>query len=487
MPLPLFAQLIRRFNPTPLVERRRFLRSTLAMGAASLLSNQISLANHAPLRRVVVVGGGLAGLACAYELKAVGFQVTLIEARSQVGGRVRTFDDFIPGKLVEGGAELIGSNHPTWLAYAEKFGLKFLDVSDETELAMPVYLAGKLASDELSQQLYEEFALATATLNEPAAMMDADEPWNSPQAAKYDNQNLADWIRSLKVSKLAKQLIAVQISSDNAIANERASLLAMLTAIKGGGLEKYWSDSEAYRCQGGNQQLAFKLAEGIGADHIQLKLAVQSITWNSTGATVKCVDGRTFECDDVVLALPPSTWSRIAFSPDLPANLNMQNIQMGPATKYLTAVKSRFWLADKLSPYALTDGPIAQTWELTDAQSIALPIAGLVAFSGGPSAEACLKFKPEERDAQYAAEFATIYPKFKENFVRSRMMDWPNDPLTFAGYSFPAPNQITSIGPTLQQGLGRLHFCGEHTCYKFVGYMEGALNSGVALARRLTN
>jgi monoamine oxidase len=30
-----------------------------------------------------------------------------------------------------------------------------------------------------------------------------------------------------------------------------------------------------------------------------------------------------------------------------------------------------------------------------------------------------------------------------------------------------------------------LHFAGEHACYKFVGYMEGALNSGVAVAKRI--
>jgi hypothetical protein len=33
--------------------------------------------------------------------------------------------------------------------------------------------------------------------------------------------------------------------------------------------------------------------------------------------------------------------------------------------------------------------------------------------------------------------------------------------------------------------LGRLHFAGEHASYKFVGYMEGALNSGAAVAKRL--
>jgi monoamine oxidase len=54
------------------------------------------------------------------------------------------------------------------------------------------------------------------------------------------------------------------------------------------------------------------------------------------------------------------------------------------------------------------------------------------------------------------------------------------------GYSFPAPGQVTTVGPLMYKGVGnRLHFAGEHACYKFAGYMEGALNSGVSLARRL--
>ena len=66
-------------------------------------------------------------------------------------------------------------------------------------------------------------------------------------------------------------------------------------------------------------------------------------------------------------------------------------------------------------------------------------------------------------------------------------MDWPGDPLTRAGYSFPAPGQVTTQGPLLQQGHGRLHFAGEYTCYKFAGYMEGGLQSGAAVARRLAD
>jgi hypothetical protein len=41
---------------------------------------------------------------------------------------------------------------------------------------------------------------------------------------------------------------------------EWQSYLGNLAMVKGGGLEKYWTESEVYRCKGGNQQLATRLA-----------------------------------------------------------------------------------------------------------------------------------------------------------------------------------------------------------------------------------
>jgi monoamine oxidase len=64
-------------------------------------------------------------------------------------------------------------------------------------------------------------------------------------------------------------------------------------------------------------------------------------------------------------------------------------------------------------------------------------------------------------------------------------VNWIDNAWISAGYSFPAPRQVTMHGPILFEGLGRLHFAGEYTSYQFVGYMEGALNSGAALAKRM--
>lgn len=480
-----FAVLSQRYRPVSREQRRRFLKATLAASAGLLLSNESGLAqaSRSP-RRVIVVGAGFAGLACAHELKSAGYKVTLIEARDRVGGRVLSFKDLIEGKNVEGGGELIGSNHPTWVAYQEKFGLEFLDVTEEEDASMPVFLKGKMLSDEEVEKIYEEMEAAMNLLNPEAEKIDAEEPWKSPDAATLDKRPFSEWIKSLTCGDLSRLAIEIQNASDNAVANDKASHLGMLAAIKGGGLDKYWTESEVYRCSGGNQQLALRLAEMIGADNIRLGLPVKEIVTTDEKVIVKGSLGYTIEADDVVLAVPPTVWSKIRFEPEMPERLKTQ---MGTAVKYLAAVKKRFWRENKQMPDALTETFISQVWEGTDNQDQenADTPACQVGFSSGAQAEQCLSLASGERDAKYTEQMEKLFSGYKDNFVKARFMSWPKDPLTLAGYSFPAPGQITSIGPTYYQGLGRLHFAGEHTCYKFVGYMEGGLNSGASLARRI--
>jgi hypothetical protein len=83
-----------------------------------------------PVRKVAVIGAGLAGLCAAYELRGLKYSVVVYEARERVGGRVESIKNFIPGKTVEGGGELIGSNHPLWNSYKRHFRLQFSDVKD---------------------------------------------------------------------------------------------------------------------------------------------------------------------------------------------------------------------------------------------------------------------------------------------------------------------------------------------------------------------
>ncbi|MEZ4652724.1 MAG: FAD-dependent oxidoreductase [Candidatus Eisenbacteria bacterium] len=168
-------------------------------------------------------------------------------------------------------------------------------------------------------------------------------------------------------------------------------------------------------------------------------------------------------------------------SPPPPARLRPQ---LGTSVKYLAHVKRRFWVPEGLSQYSFADAETGLTWEATDAQTGDENVVH-TSFSSAEIANRHRSRSTAERDAVMIEQMERIYPGYRDNFVASRFMDWPSDPWVGGAYSFPGPGQITAMGPVLHEGFPRLHFAGEHTCYKFVGYMEGGLSSGAELARRL--
>lgn len=485
MSTSLYSALFHRYGrPADGMTRREMLRATLAASAGLLVSQHLAFGQARPTgKRVLVIGGGFSGLAAAHELTAAGYDVTVLEARNRIGGRVISFSDFVPKKFVEGGGELIGSNHPSWVNYKERFKLEFLDVEEEADFEAPIVLNGKKLTAAESEKLWEELDAAANLMNKDAANVgDPFQPWKMKGAEGLDRRTLASWIQSIDASPLCKEALDAQLMADNGVSCEWQSYLGNLAMVKGGGLEKFWTDSEVYRCKGGNQSLAVRLLEGIGKERVKLRTIVRRV--DVTGkdkVVVTLASGETLEADDVILAVPPSVWNRIGIEPALPSALSMQ---MGTNVKYLASLKGTFWRQSELGPDSLSDGPINWTWHQTRGQKG--PGESLCAFSGGAAAETCREWAPTERNANYLKALAVAYPGVRASFIRSRFMDWPGDIWTRASYSFPAPGQVTTAGPLVREGLNnRLHFAGEHTCYAFVGYMEGALNSGVALAKRL--
>ncbi|MGH9373501.1 MAG: flavin monoamine oxidase family protein [Vicinamibacterales bacterium] len=474
-----YMSLKRKYGQPSGITRREMLQRSFAAGAGLLMSERVSSPLTAASGRVVVVGAGFSGLAAAHELSRAGYDVTVVEARNRVGGRVISFSDLVPGKNVEGGGELIGSNHPAWIAYAKQFKLEFLDVTEE-DLDFPIVLGGKPLTSEQSEQLWEEMETAFNTITTDAAKVDADEPWKAQGADALDKRTLADWIDKLSASPLCKSALRTMMMADNGVVTEWQSYLANLAMVKGGGLEKYWDESEVYRCNGGNQQLARKFVAEIGAARVMTRMPVRAVAITDEGGRVTLGDGKVLEAEHVLLTAPPSVWNKIAIDPVLPAALAPQ---MGTNIKYLMALKSAVWRRSELAPELLSDGPVSLTWHGTDGQKGAGE--ALVAFSGGPAADICREWTAAQRDKNYLAELNKVYRGITASFVRARFMNWPSDPWTKASYSFPAPGQVTTQGPTLRQGIGRLHFAGEYTSYAFMGYMEGALNSGAAAARRI--
>ncbi len=76
------------------------------------------------MKRVMIVGGGIAGLSAAYRLKrrATDVAITLIESDSRLGGKITT--DRVEGFVIEGGPDTFLSYKPRGLGLCRELGLE---------------------------------------------------------------------------------------------------------------------------------------------------------------------------------------------------------------------------------------------------------------------------------------------------------------------------------------------------------------------------
>ena len=76
-------------------------------------------------KRVIVGGGGIAGLCCAYELMKRGHEVTVLEASGSTGGHVRTVrEGLADGLYADGGAQhFTKPGYDLYWGYVKEFNL----------------------------------------------------------------------------------------------------------------------------------------------------------------------------------------------------------------------------------------------------------------------------------------------------------------------------------------------------------------------------
>lgn len=122
---------------------------------------------------VVVVGAGLAGLACAYDLFRAGTDVLVVEARDRVGGRVE--QQHLPdGRVVELGGELAGELHRHYRRLAAELGLELVPsyVAEPGEAAYDLVDGVALGETWLDERDLESMRRVTAELERLADELD---------------------------------------------------------------------------------------------------------------------------------------------------------------------------------------------------------------------------------------------------------------------------------------------------------------------------
>src|SRR4051812_4482479 len=91
---------------------------------------------------VVIVGGGIAGLAAAYELSKQGASFVLFEGASRVGGVI--FSEQVDGFVVDGGPDALLIQKPEAIALCREIGLGDRLVSTKTPRIAYIQRGGRL-------------------------------------------------------------------------------------------------------------------------------------------------------------------------------------------------------------------------------------------------------------------------------------------------------------------------------------------------------
>src|SRR4051812_21370049 len=104
--------------------RREAIKRAGALAAAATFAGPWRPPAQAPTApRIVVVGGGLAGLTAAYRLKQAGYAAQLHEAADRLGGRCWTIRGaFADGQIAEHGGELIDTGHTEMRHLVQELG-----------------------------------------------------------------------------------------------------------------------------------------------------------------------------------------------------------------------------------------------------------------------------------------------------------------------------------------------------------------------------
>jgi monoamine oxidase len=472
-----------------------------------------------PPPRIVIVGGGLAGLRCAHQLRQqVGWRTTVYDAAPRVGGRVETLRHFFAqGQVVEQYAEFISSEHTAVLALADTLGLPLAsapDVAPQGPMNTYWFRGGPYTQAQLNAEWQ---AFGWSLFHTAVQQM----PWptratrvNRPAAIATDRTSVTAWIDAHVPGGLTSafgQLCYAAVLSEYGGAPDQQSALNLVYLLgyddsaRDHGFQPRQAPvlagtDEKYHIQGGNDQLIAGIVAQLPPGTLQVGqplVALQdngnrtyTCTFQRGAATVDVV------ADHVVLALPFPMLRQVDLRK---ANLSpikrraIQQLSLGTNVKIQLQFQRRLWQADGFTGTSYADNGVASGYECAhdDAGRPGILIHGPAGTQGQELAaryalHTAAGAAPGRMVADILAAWEPLFPGVTAAYNgRAWYTNGNLHPFLGGAWSYYRVGQYTGLSGVEGVQEGNIHFAGEHTAPHFQGFMEGAVRSGERVAREI--
>jgi monoamine oxidase len=482
--------------------RRRLLKTATFVGATALLSKVLTptiswgQAKEGSKSQVVIIGGGLAGLNAAYQLKKAGITATLYEATSQVGGRVRSVKNAI-GKdiVVDLGGSFINTDHEDMLTLARELGITLVNqIENAKKLNFPssaYYFNQKLIPEA---EIAEKLRPLAAQITKDSELIDKDYDTYAPPIDRLSVTQYLDKYASLIPDPVIRRLIENTVRSEYGVEPDQSSALQLtfiLPTVDGQAVDLISGSDEAFASVEGNGQFAEKIASAL-TGHIQTNKELVGLKSQGEKFQLQFKTGEIVSADMVILAIPLMVMRRIKLEVELPEKLKrvIQELDLGLNEKIIAGFNQRVWQqSNGFSQQIWTDLGFSEAWD--DSQrSPELKSGALTYYFGGNEVKDALTGNPTSQGKVYSGRLNTVIPGLEAaangNFIRTA---WTRDPIIRGAYTNFKPGQYTefaefryveSKNPNESQEVhvNNLIFAGEHFSDEYYGYMNGGAQTG---------
>lgn len=436
---------------------------------------------------ILVIGAGVAGLTAARALAVAGRQVTVVEARNRIGGRILT--QTTQGEPVELGAEFVHGKPPELWALLEEAGLSAYELDGE-----------ELCLSEDGRRLEP----CAGDLEENFDWIEKLKGW-----AAEEDCSFAEYLERAQVPIEQRAQLISYIEGFNA-ADHR--LIGAAALGKQQAAEDAIEGDRLFHVEGGYRQVPEFLAGRLeaAAGRILLEHIVTAVAWHQGQAAVDCnspAGPLRITANKVVVTLPLGVlqagtvrWtpeplaileaaSRMRMGAAQRALLQFSASPVGPllAGAYAHSVPgTREPSALRRFGFLFAYGQLPPVWWTQYPHQSAT----LTGWVGGPRTQAWTGLPPEavRRDAiTTLAGVLAIDPAALEAQVTAcHTYDWQQDPFAMGAYSYVPAGAIgasEAMGEPQQQTL---FFAGEHTdTTGHWGTVHGAMRSGLRVAAQV--
>ncbi|WP_028937445.1 flavin monoamine oxidase family protein [Pseudonocardia spinosispora] len=519
------------------VTRRRFLRAVgvtggagamfATMGALDLAATDTARPRFEELRpadfhlsgrsaaKVVILGGGVAGLACAYELGKAGYDCTILEAQNRFGGRNFTVrggtthteiggmsqrSAFSTDQYLNAGPGRIAQWMVT-MDYCRELGVP-LEVFNNTNIDAYIYrekngakpgfpVRRRAAKADVYGYVSELLAKATdqGALDKQLNPEDKEKlldflrdwgdigkkvPGNPEKSWIYDGSNrrgYTQWpgatgshaVRSGPVPTLS-QVLHSEVGLDLSFENEYKDAMVMMQPV------------------GGMDQIPQALAKRVGADRIKLGCVVTKVSTGADHVQVSYREGgqdKMFEADYCIATLPPNLMVKVPnnFAPGVQRALNAY--KQVNAGKIGLEYRSRWWeITDRIyGGITETDLDLDHIWY--PSHGYHSPRGVLVGYYNlNDRAANYSKLTAAAREARAVSQGAKIHgPKYRTELASSFSIDWSRSPyIEGAWQKIQDDDPELPIYAPLSDAAGRVYFSGDWLSHT-VSWQHGAFLS----------